>query len=118
MAEQDGFRDKVDNVLRDSATNQANAYQSYSALLSRLAGRQIKSAEFAREAIDIYLDAAGKVAAAGALIVGETVTAGLKGAGVAFRAAEKQVAEAEDKIAPKTAAAKPKTTRAAASRNA
>lgn len=103
MAEE-GLRERLDHVIRDSAVQQAKAYQGYSALLSRLAARDIESVAFAREAVDLYVEAYGKVASSGVTLVGEALSAGLKSLGLAASGVAKAVENESHKPRPETSA--------------
>ena len=81
MSDGEKLRARIDEIIRESAEGQAEAYQKYGGLLDRLARQDIQSVEFAREAVDLYMDAVGKVAASGVTLLGETFTAGIKEVG-------------------------------------
>lgn len=109
MPTEERLRERLDNVLRTSAGDQAKAYQDYAALLDRLASRKIRTVEFARDAVDLYIGAVGKAASSGVKLLGEAVSAGIKGVGAAAEALEKQMAAAESGAARPASGATPGT---------
>jgi hypothetical protein len=113
----EGLGERIGEILRESAVSQAKAYRDYGQLLDRLGTRDIKTVEFAREAVDLYIGALGKAASSGVTLLGQTFSAGIKGvsraASVAAEAAEAgENAYAGDPVAepaPKRAAARAKS---------
>jgi hypothetical protein len=79
MADAEDLRGKLGGIVRTSAGNQAKAYRDYGTLLERLSAREIKPVEFARDAIDLYMGALGKIASEGVTLASEALTAALKG---------------------------------------
>ena len=106
MADDGGLRERLGEIVRASAGNQARAFRDYGSLLDRLARRDINSAQFAREAIDLYLGALGKVASTGLTLVGETFSAGIKGVGTAAAAAAEATQSASKDGGSESAASK------------
>lgn len=70
------------SALRKSAADQARAYRDYGALLDRFAKKEIKTIEFGRDAIDLYIGAVGDWFSTGASAAGDTLNIGLKRVGV------------------------------------
>jgi hypothetical protein len=102
MSDGEKLRERLDEIIRESAENQARAYHQCGGLLDRLACRDIRSAEFAREAVDLYMAAVAKATSSGAALLGESLLAGIKGVGLAAsatadaaRAAEREAAARE-----------------------
>lgn len=87
MPDGEKLRARLDEIIRESAESQAEAYHKYGGLLDRLARQDIQTVEFAREAVDLYMDAVGKAATNGVTLLGESVMAGIKGLAVAASAA-------------------------------
>ncbi|MET0180166.1 MAG: hypothetical protein ABW194_06740 [Novosphingobium sp.] len=119
----EGLGERIGEIMRESAVNQAKAYRDYGQLLDRLGTRDIKTTEFAREALDLYIGALGKAASSGVTLVSQTLSAGIKGVSRAASVAA-EVAEASENAyasgtayagdavaqpAPKRAAARTKT---------
>jgi hypothetical protein len=106
MADGEGLRERLGEIVRASAVNQARVYRDYGALLDRLGSRDIKTAQFAREAVDLYMGALGKAASTGVTLLSETLSAGMKGVGIAASATA-EAAQAAQKEVARDNAAKP-----------
>jgi hypothetical protein len=90
-----GFSERIGEIVRETMVSQAKAYRDYGQLLDRLGSRDIKTVEFAREAVDLYIGALGKAASNGVTLVSQTLSAGIKGVSRAASAAA-EVAEASE----------------------
>lgn len=99
MADGDGFRERLAEIVRASAVSQARAYRDYSSLLDRLCSRDIETVQFAREAVDLYLGAVGKAASSGVTLVGEALSAGVKGVSLAASATAEAAQKVEKEVA-------------------
>ena len=99
MTDVEGLRERLGDIVRASAASQARAYRDYSSLLDRLGSNDIKTVQFAREAVDLYMGALGKAASAGVTLVGETLSAGIKGVGIAASATAEAAQAVEKEVA-------------------
>ena len=99
MAEAEALRSKIGDTIRKGIVDQGKAVQSYGVLLSRLGSRTIKSPEFAREAIDLYIGAVSDTASAGFRVATDIVGAGAKAFGVATGESAKTIQSASAKAA-------------------
>jgi hypothetical protein len=98
MADGEGLRERLGEIVRESAVNQARVYRDVSGLLDRLASRKVRTAEFAREAVDIYLGALGNAASTGVTLASEAVHAGIRGVGIAAAVAAQAAEAAEHEV--------------------
>lgn len=69
-------------AYRKSAADQARAYRDYSALLDRFSKKEIKTIEFGRDAIDLYIGAVGDWFSTTADAAGDVLNTGLKRVGI------------------------------------
>lgn len=81
MADENQLSGRIDAIIRQSAEDQAKAYQEYGGLLDQLASRKIRTGEFARRAADLYIEALGKAASRSVSLFGESLAAGVREAG-------------------------------------
>lgn len=101
----DSLGNKLSSAFRKSAASQAESYREYGVLLDRFAKRDIKMLDFAREALDLYIDAVGDLFNTGAKAAGDTFDAGIRRVGIG-RAKVDKIA---DGIAPAFAPTEKKT---------
>lgn len=78
-------------AFRKTAADQARAYRDYSALLDRFAKKEIKTIEFGRDAVDLYIGAVGDWFSTGANAAGDTLDIGLKRVGIGRTKVERAV---------------------------
>lgn len=106
MATQDDVQERFGETIRQGMATQARAYREYGALLDRLASRDIKAVQFARDSADLYIETMGRFATSGVQLAEEAMKAGMKGVGVAVSATAEAVEKGVDKASAEAEAGK------------
>ena len=96
MEKQDDLQDRLGDTIRQGMAAQARAYREYGALLDRLASRDIKAVQFARDSADLYIETMGRFATSGVKLAEDAMKAGLKGVGVAVSSTAEAVEKGVD----------------------
>ena len=87
----EGLGSRLAAAFRKSAADQARAYREYSALLDRFAKKEIRTIEFGRDALDLYIAAVGDLLSTGANAAGDTLDTGLRRVGIGKAKVEREV---------------------------
>lgn len=109
MAKNEGLQDRFGDSIRQGIATQAKAYQDYGALLARLASRDIKVLQFARDSADLYIGTMGKFASTGAKLAEDVMKAGMQGVDNAASATAEAVDEAFEKTSARSKASAAKS---------